>query len=218
MSTETESSAGFPTQYCWVNLSQGEPKYLEVDDFTKFVLAELFITSEDAFRHLARRCKSPWLVFVTMSTETVRLMVYEPSSDEIAALEQASQVMPPLAGDYNEPSRPAALLYYPDGSVAPINGMQIVDGAMWLHGQRTNVVLAGRFIADATRQLRASELARNKMLSAKIGTRTDELFLYKNALSDIAALMSGKEWDSETMSSVAELVRATGFTIKDTNF
>lgn len=216
MSTETESSAGFPTQYCWVNLTQGEPKYLEVDDFTKFVLAELFLTSEDPFRHLSRRCKSPWLVFVTMSTENVSLLVYEPSDLEVPALEQAVKIMPPLEGDYTDLSAPAALLYHPDGTIESINGLSIQEDGMWLLGQKTQVVLTGKIIANATRQLRGSELARNKMIAGKIAARNERMFRDRNALSDIAGLMSGKDWDSSVMSDVADLVRGAGHIIRET--
>lgn len=37
----------------------------------------------------------------------------------------------------------------------------------------------------------------------------------KSAMDAIAALMDGKEWDSDTSSAIAELVRETGRHVRD---
>lgn len=47
--------------------------------------------------------------------------------------------------------------------------------------------------------------------------RSEAIIRDGKALDAIEALMSGKEWDSDTTSAVAEIVQSTGREIKDFN-
>lgn len=226
--TSTNATLLFPINHGWINgtvdlpIAQDESSaWLPTPD-SRELAAELILGGDEQFRHLSRGAgTNGWLVFPEIYAGVLRVLVHDVGHAE-TLVDLAKLADSPIS-DGRASSLRSAVLLRPKHTTELLTLPRVSYGrgnndekVITQFGEPIGLVLNDRPLIEAWRHLRPAELA---TIAAIRRFFTSEQYAKKVASSHAMRLitdtLSGKEWNSDTLGDVADIVRRNGFTIAE---